>query len=104
MYLTDDQELELTKLEKYLIRQGREDLVRSMKNATIEEMENKLLAYAKHAQEITNTKNRDEELIEARRKVSTLNAPYSEQLRMNKKLARYVSLILKDEEERLGLS
>ncbi len=98
MYLTEDQEKEVTKIEKALIRDGREDFVLEMKRADISQLEAKLLELAKHAQEIQNTKDRDDELIQARRKKSDLEAPYREQTRYNKKLARFVALTLKDEE------
>lgn len=98
MYLTEDQEKEVTKLEKALIKDGREDFVLEMRRADISQLETKLLGLAKHSQEITNTKNRDEELLAAKQRKSELEAPYREQTNYNKKLARFVSLVLKDEE------
>ena len=103
MYLTEDQETELTKLEKFLKKEGRNDLIQGLKGATLDEMNAKLLGYAKHAQEIIDTKNRDEELKNARQRVKVLNEPYREQLNMNKKLARYTALVIKDEEGRNGM-
>lgn len=89
-------EKEITKLEKYLIRQGREDFVVAMRNADAQSLDFKLLGLAKHKQEIANTKARDIEFNEAKERAKELEAPYKEQLKMNEKLARFVSLVMKE--------
>lgn len=98
MYLTEDQEKEVTKLEKALIKDGRKAFVQEMRHSSILQLEAKLLSLAKHSQEITNTKNRDGELLAAKQRKSELEAPYREQATYNQKLARFVSLVLKDQE------
>lgn len=98
MYLTEDQEKEIVTLEKALIKDGRQDWIKEMRVAEKDQLEFKLLNLAKHAQEITNTKNRDEELLKAKKHKSSLEAPYREQTKYNKKLSRFVSLLLIEEE------
>jgi hypothetical protein len=89
-------EKEKTKLEKYLVKQGRQDFVNEMDAADVTQLDSRLLGLAKHAQEIANTKANDVELDEAKRAKKDLEAPYRDQLKMNKKLARYVALVMQE--------
>lgn len=89
-------EKEVTKLEKYLRKQGRKDFIDEMRAASDGTLESKLLSLAKHDQEIRNTMAKDEELIKAKERKADLEATYKEQLRMNAKLARFVALVMQD--------
>ena len=90
-------EKETTKLEKYLEKQGRKDFIEAVRGASPETLDSKLLALAKHNQEISNTKASDEKLIEASVSKKVLEAPYREQLNMNKKMSRFIALIMKEQ-------
>lgn len=90
-------EKEITKLEKYLKRELREDFIERMRNSGPQEREEELLKLAKYAQEIQNTMNSDEELDLAKRKVSELRYPYQRDKNMNKKLTRFVHLLMKED-------
>lgn len=91
-----NQELEQTKLEKYLRREGRQDFVDEMHRASPSQLDAKLLGLAKHSEEIENAKNADGDLKEAKAKAKVLGATYNDQKRMNKKLARFVGLLMKE--------
>lgn len=88
---------ETMKLEKYLVKQGRGDFIQEMRSATPETLEAKLLALAKHNQEISNTMGRDDKLAEAKRRKADLEAPYKDQKKMNAKLARFVALMMQEQ-------
>jgi hypothetical protein len=90
-------EKETTKLEKYLIKHGREDFISEIRAASADALNAKMLGLAKHSQEIANTKANDEKLIEAAERKRGLEAPYREQKKMNAKLTRFVALIMKEQ-------
>lgn len=90
-------ELETTKLEKFLTKQGRQDFIEEIRAADPTALNTKLLNLAKHAQEIANTRSKDVELEAVSQKKKELEAPYSEQKRMNAKMARFVALIMKEQ-------
>lgn len=87
---------EIIKLEKYLRNQGRQDLVEVLREASPEELKRKLMEQAEHEQAIIDTKNNDDELKEAKEHARSLGAVYNEQVRMNKKISRFVHLLLND--------
>ena len=89
-------EKEMVKLERYLIKQGREDFVRTMRASNEEQLNFKLLTLAKHRQEIKSTKVRDQKLLQASETKKELESPYKEQLRMNEKLSSYVAQVMKE--------
>lgn len=89
-------EKETTKLEKYLVKQGRKDFIDEVRGASSETLNQKLLALAKHNQEIANTKAADSELEAAKERKKDLEQPYKDQKKMNEKLARFVALIMKE--------
>lgn len=90
-------EKELTKLEKYLIKNGRKEFVDEIRKGDPGLREAKLLSLAKHRQHIKSTKAQDVELKEISEKKSVLEAPYNDQIRMNDKLCRFIHLINKEE-------
>lgn len=91
-----DNELEATKLERYLNKEGFKNLVEEVRAASPDTLDAKLLGIAKHNQEIQNTKNEDRELKRARENVSMLGATYREQLRNNAKIARFIALVMQE--------
>ncbi len=96
--LNEDLEKEVTKLEIYLRKNNRQDFIDEMRNAGPEQLDAKMLSLAKHKEEVANTRARDEELKASKAKTKELNAPYNEQLRMNAKLSRFVSLMMQESE------
>lgn len=89
-------EKEVIKLERYLKREGREDFVTEMMGASPSELDAKMLKLAKEAEEIQDAQNNDEELREAKKEASNLGAPYRERKKMNKKLTRFVALMMQE--------
>lgn len=89
-------EKETTKLERYLIKEGRKDFIDEIRAASLGTLDQKMLGLAKHREEIRNTKANDEALNDAKERAKDLGAPYRDQLRMNEKLTRFVSLIMKE--------
>lgn len=93
----EDLEKEIVKLERYLLRQGRDELIRELRSLDVKKLENRLLGQAKHEQEIMDTKANDQKLKEAKEQARDYNSVYTEQLRMNKKIARFISLLMKEQ-------
>jgi hypothetical protein len=89
-------ELETTKLEKYLNKEGREDIVAEIRGASPDALDAKLLGIAKHNEEIENTKQKDTKLSDAKTEVRVLGATYREQKRMNAKIARFIALVMQE--------
>lgn len=92
-------EKEITKLEKYLLRQGRQDFLVDMKKSTKEEREAKLLSLTQHKQELLTTMANDDELNSLKEKVKFARSVYTDQTKMNDKLSRFIHLLMKDEGE-----
>jgi hypothetical protein len=94
-----DLEKELTKLEKYMKKQGREELVRELRNLDNEERRQRLMKQAVLEQEIADTKIKESEkpeIIEAKDTIKEFNATYREQLQMSKKISRLIHLLIED--------
>jgi hypothetical protein len=89
-----DQELEMTKLERYLKREGRQDFVDEMHRASPVQLDSRMLGLTKHREEIDTTRNNDEDLKKAKNEAKALGATYREQTKMNKKLTRLVALLM----------
>lgn len=89
-------EKEIIKLERYLRREGREDFVTEMHGASPQQLDSKMLSLAKHAEEIQTTRDDDQKLREAKSEVKVLAAPYNDQKKMNKKMNRFVALLMKE--------
>lgn len=90
-------EKEITKLERYLVREGRRDFIDEMRAALPVQLDSKMLGLAKHREEIRNTKADDKELRAAAQLTKDLGAPYRDQLRMNEKLTRFVALLMNEQ-------
>lgn len=92
----EDNEKERTKLEKYLIRQGRQNLIEELRNLGTDKLKEKLLAQALYKQETIDAKNNDEKLKAAKDTAKEQAAPYNESIRMNDKISRYINALMKD--------
>lgn len=92
----EDREKELTKLERYLARQGRQELLAELKNISNDDRRIRLMKQAVHEQEIIDTRAKDDGLRAAKEAARMFNSTYSEQLRMNKKISRYIHLLIED--------
>jgi hypothetical protein len=94
-----DLEKELTKLERYLIRHSRETLIQELKSLSNDQRRNRLMKQAVHEQEIFDTKDKEsqkEEIQNAKTMLREFNALYNEQLKLNRKIARYIHLLIED--------
>lgn len=91
-----DLEKEMTKLERYLIRQGRNDLVQTLRTLDNDERRNRLMQQAVLEQEIQDTKEKDHKLRQAKDLARELNATYTEQTRMSRKISRFIHLLIED--------
>jgi hypothetical protein len=85
-----------SKIEKFLRNQGRQDLVETLRESSPDALKRKLMEQAEHEQAIIDTKNNDEELKNAKDHARSLGSVYNEQIRMNKKISRFVHLLLND--------
>lgn len=85
-----------TKLEKYLKAQGRGELIETLQGLTIDELRNRLKDQAIAEQQTLNLREVDKALKESNEKTKELNSTYNEQLRMNKKICRYINELLQD--------
>lgn len=89
---------EITKVERFIVKQGQQDFVDAMRASNVEQLDAKLLSLAKHRQDIRNTRDNDTELNHVKDQKRELEAPYREQLKMNEALTKFVALLLKEEE------
>lgn len=94
--ISDELVKEVTKLEKYLIREGREELVQELRRMGSDELKNKLKEYALYKQDLLDFKANDKKLQDAKELVKELNAPHNENIRMNDKISRFIGLVIKD--------
>lgn len=92
----EDLEKEITKLERYLIKEGRKEFVEEIR-LNPAGREAKLISLFKHLQEIEETMKNDEELQKTRKTASALAYPYNRQKLMNKKLRRFIFLLNKEQ-------
>lgn len=90
------QELERTKLEKYLIKNGRKNLIEELRGLDNDGRRQKLMKQAVYEQEIIDSKAADGDLKRAKDEARDLAAVYNENLRMNKKISRFIHLLIED--------
>lgn len=95
--MTPSLETELTKLEKSLLKAGRQDFVEEVRKLSAVALDARLTGLAKHREEILTTKANDEEFQAVAQKKKDLEAVYREQTSMNKKLSRFIHLIMKEQ-------
>lgn len=91
-----DLEKEITKLEKYLVKQGREALIRELRGLKNDDRRQRLMKQAVYEQEIMDTKANDQKLQAAKDELKELNSVYNENLRMNKKISRFIHLLIEE--------
>lgn len=94
-----DNELELVKLEKFLIKQDRKELIAELRNLSNDARRQRLMKQSVHEQEIMDAKNKEAEtdrIVNAKAELKSFNATYREQLTMNKKIARFIHLLIED--------
>lgn len=91
-----DLEKEITKLERYLNRQGRGDLVQELRQLDNDKRRQRLMEQAVLEQEIQDTKEQDEELKKAKAAAREMGASYNEQTRMSRKISRFVHLLIEE--------
>jgi hypothetical protein len=96
--ISDELVKESTKLEKYLIKEGRKDLVIELRRLGPEELKQRLLKQTLYKQEILDSREANETLKKLKESVKLENAPYAENLRMTDKIARFINLLLKENE------
>jgi hypothetical protein len=92
-----DNELELTKLEKYFRKEGRYTLVEELRRLSREELGTRLQGQAKHLQDIIDTKAKDEKLKAAKEDVREYSETYNRQKRMCDKISRLIHLIVQEQ-------
>jgi hypothetical protein len=92
--MTPDLEKEVTKLEKYLIRNGRSELVVELRRLDLEQLKKRIQDQAIYKQESITARQKDEGLSEAKAKAKEMAAPYNESIRMNDKISRFISLLM----------
>lgn len=96
--MTEDQEKEVIKLEKYLRRQKDAQFIIDLRRLSAEELKEKIKIQALYRQETIDARLKDEELKLAKEKARDMAAPYNESLRMNDKICRFISLLISEQE------
>lgn len=94
--MSQDLELERTKLEKYLVKNGRLNLVQELRDLDNDARRQKLMKQAVYEQEIMDVKANDADLQAAKSLARDLGSVYNENLRMNKKISRFIHLLIED--------
>ena len=91
-----DLEKETTKLERYLLKNDRRDFIDAVRVMEGDQFDAKILALAKHREEIRDSRADDVELNQAKLRKKILDEPYRDQLKMNEKMTRFVALIMRE--------
>ncbi len=88
-------EKEITKLGRYLVKEGRRDFVDEARGLAHDPsaVDAKILGLAKHREEIKTGRDTDTDLKKAKDQAKALGATYRKQLAMNEKLTRFLSLV-----------
>lgn len=90
---------EIIALEKKLRNEtGGQDYVENLRSLDRTGLEEKLKDLAKYRQAILSTRKKDVELKKAKKKVSGLNLPYTQDLSANDKKSRFIGLLLQEME------
>lgn len=97
MELTD-KELKLKKK----VQKDYPDFVSGVESMNVEELENKLLGYAKNREETLQFQAKDEKLNEAKELVKELNGPYKDTLSAIKDKSAYIHLLMAELKEKHG--
>lgn len=90
---------EVISLEKKLRNEtGGKEYVEKLREMTPFDLEEELKGLAKYRQAILTTKAKDIDLKTARKKVNGLTYPYTQQLKGNGEKARFIGLLLQEQE------
>ncbi len=95
----EDLEKEITKLERYLLKNGRESLIQELRSLSNDQRRNRLMKQAILEQEITDTKAKDAEkdpVKSAKAVLKQHNATFNEQRRFSQKISRFIHLLIED--------
>jgi hypothetical protein len=90
------QDKEMTKLEKYLRRNGSPNLIVDLRKLTADELRKRIQDQAIYKQDTITLKQNDEVLNGLKDQVREQTRTYNDNIRMNDKISRFISLLLKD--------
>jgi hypothetical protein len=71
-----------------------QEWVSTVQGLSIEELDNMILRYAKYREEIKESREKDEQLNQAKELVKELGAPYRENLKINEQKTKYLIMLL----------
>lgn len=94
-----DLEKEITKLEKFLIKQGRKTLIEELRALDNDKRRDRLMQQAILEQELTDTKAKDSEkepVKTAKDVIKEHNATFREQRQMSQRISRFLHLLIED--------
>lgn len=94
-----EEEKEIIKLERYLKKHARDELVSQLRSLDNDALRQRLMKQAVHEQEIMDTKAKaaDQDPVKsAKALVKEHNATFNEQKRMSQKISRFIHLLIED--------
>ncbi len=89
-------EKERTKLEKYLKKNARENLVTEINVMNKDQLQKRLLDQQIEKQKEITLKNNNDKLNSLKDQLREQTAVHNERIRMNDKISRFVSLVLEE--------
>jgi hypothetical protein len=89
-------EKERTKLERYLKKNASPNLVEDLAHLNLEQLKKRIQDQAIHKQDTITSKQGDDDLNKLKDQVRERNSYWNDQIRMNDKISRYISLLMKD--------
>lgn len=92
--ISDELVKESTKLEKYLLKHKDAEFIRDLRVANLEQLKKRIQEQAIYEQQTITAKSEDEKLHDAKSIVKELQSPYNDSIRMNKKISRFISLLM----------
>lgn len=91
--------VELMKLEKWLVKNGRQELTQELRGLDNDDLRQRLMKQAVLAQEIMDTKDKASkkaDIVQAKNTLREHNAMYREQTTWNNKISRFIHLLIED--------
>lgn len=92
--MSEDQEKEIVNLERYLRKHKDSEFILELRRLSGEQLKERIKGQALYRQETISAKQKDQDLKQAKDTARALGAPYSESLRLNDKISRFISLLL----------
>lgn len=92
-------EKERTKLEKYLKKNCRPELIKEINSMGVDQLKQKLQDQTIEKQKEITLKNNNEKLNSLKDQLREQNAVHNERIRLNDKISRFVALVLEDKGE-----